>query len=84
MTRLRTTLEFEAEFESYLHYCSDNGLEASKDTLRDWAVHEISTSDLEKLDPGAFSFVTDDGVTVSLMCSVGPVATDSGKLNKAT
>lgn len=78
VTKIRASLEFETDFEAYVVYCAEAGIEATKDSFRDWVLLQLTTTDTERvLVPGSLALVTEDNIPVKFRFATGPLATDS-------
>ena len=78
LTKIRASIEFEADFEAYVVSCAEAGIEVTKNSFRDWVLLQLTTADTERvLVPGSLALVTEDDIPVALRFASGPLATDS-------
>lgn len=78
LTKIRASIEFEADFEAYVVSCAEAGIEATKDSFRDWVLLQLTTTETERvLVPGSLALVTEDDIPVKFRFATGPLATDS-------
>ena len=78
LTKIRASIEFEADFEAYVVSCAEAGIEATKDSFRDWVLLQLTTTETERvLVPGSLALVTEDNIPVKFRFATGPLATDS-------
>lgn len=78
LTKIRASIEFEADFEAYVVFCAEAGIEATKDSFRDWVLLQMTTADTDcVLVPGSLALVTQDKIPVKFRFATGPLATDS-------
>ena len=78
LTKIRASIEFEADFEAYVVSCAEAGIEVTKNSFRDWVLLQLTTADTERvLVPGSLALVTEDDIPVKLRFAIGPLATSS-------